>query len=115
CRQRSALAMKRARKEKDMVSRRLLLMTAGIAAVGIRFGLGPKGAVAAGEFPVEHTDAEWRNLLNADQYAVLRKEGTERPFTSPFLTEHREGNFACAVCYQNAFSSTTKFESGTGW
>src|SRR5690606_37143929 len=95
CRQRSARAMKRARKEKDMVSRRLLLMTAGIAAVGIRFGLGPKGAVAAGEFPVEHTDAEWRNLLNADQYAVLRKEGTERPFTSPFLTEHREGNFAC--------------------
>jgi peptide-methionine (R)-S-oxide reductase len=54
-------------------------------------------------------------MLSEDQYAVLREEGTERPFTSPLLNEHRKGNFACAGCDQDAFSSITKFESGTGW
>jgi peptide-methionine (R)-S-oxide reductase len=46
---------------------------------------------------------------------VLREEGTERPFTSPLLNEHRDGTFACAGCALPAFSSKTKFESGTGW
>ncbi len=64
---------------------------------------------------VKHTDAEWRQLLSADQYAVLRQAGTERPFTSPLLNEHRKGVFACAGCQLDAFSSETKFDSGTGW
>ena len=66
-------------------------------------------------FPVSHTDKEWQKILTADQYAILRDEGTERPFTSPLLNEHGKGNFACAGCDQDAFSSTTKFDSGTGW
>ena len=69
----------------------------------------------AKEFPVTHTDAEWRKLLNPDQYAVLRHDSTERPFTSPLLHEKRRGTFACAGCGLDNFSSATKFESGTGW
>jgi peptide-methionine (R)-S-oxide reductase len=64
---------------------------------------------------IEHTDAEWRKLLSPAQYAVLRREGTEPPFTSPLLHEERKGVFGCAGCDQDLFSSTTKFDSGTGW
>jgi peptide-methionine (R)-S-oxide reductase len=66
-------------------------------------------------FEVTHTDAEWKKLLTADQYAVLRHEATERPFSSPLLHEERRGTFACAGCGLDLFSSTTKFDSRTGW
>ena len=72
-------------------------------------------AEAAEKFEVEKTDAEWRKILTADQYAVLRQAGTERPGTSPLLNEHRKGVFTCAGCALPLFSSATKFESGTGW
>jgi len=70
---------------------------------------------AAETFQVTRNDAEWRKLLTPDQYAVLRESATEIPFTSPLLHEKRAGNFACAGCDLDLFSSTTKFESGTGW
>jgi peptide-methionine (R)-S-oxide reductase len=66
-------------------------------------------------YAVTHTDAEWRKLLTAAQYQVLRQDATELPFTSPLLNEHRAGTFACAGCNQPLFSSKTKFDSGTGW
>ena len=66
-------------------------------------------------YQVTHTDAEWRKLLTPAQYDVLRQEGTEVPFTSPLLNEHRSGTFACAGCDLPLFSSKTKFDSGTGW
>ncbi len=66
-------------------------------------------------FAVTFTDAEWRKRLTADQFAVLRKSGTERPFSSPLLHEERHGDFACAGCDEKLFSSSTKFDSGTGW
>ena len=66
-------------------------------------------------YAVTHTDAEWRKLLTSAQYQVLRQEGTELPFTSALLKEHRAGTFACAGCSQPLFSSKTKFDSGTGW
>jgi peptide-methionine (R)-S-oxide reductase len=74
-------------------------------------------AASAGSatFEVTHTDAEWKKLLTPDQYAVLRREATERPFTSPLLHEERRGTFACAGCDLDLFSSTTKFDSRTGW
>ena len=70
---------------------------------------------AAGNFQVSHTDAEWRQRLTPEQYDVLRNAGTETPFTSPLNDEHRAGVFGCAGCALDLFSSTTKFDSGTGW
>src|SRR5271170_8323259 len=61
------------------------------------------------------TNAEWKKLLTPAQYNVLREEGTERPFTSPLLDEHREGVFACVACDLPLFPSKFKFNSGTGW
>ena len=61
------------------------------------------------------TEAEWRQRLSPEQYQILRHAGTERAFTSPLLNEHRKGVFACAGCGQSLFSSSTKFDSGTGW
>ena len=67
------------------------------------------------QFPVTHTDAEWRNLLTPAQYDVLRQAGTEAPFSSPLDDEHRRGVFSCAGCALPLYSSDTKFDSGTGW
>ena len=95
-----------------MVTRRSFLVqgAAGVAATAVSI------AGARGEgFAVVHTDEEWRKLLTADQFAVLRQSATERPFTSPLLQEKRRGNFACAGCDLELFSSTTKYDSHTGW
>ncbi len=54
-------------------------------------------------------------MLSPAAYDVLRHEGTERPFSSPLLEEHRAGSFTCAGCDLDLFASDTKFESGTGW
>jgi peptide-methionine (R)-S-oxide reductase len=59
--------------------------------------------------------AEWKQQLPAAAYVVLFREGTEPPFTSPLLNEHRAGTFICVACNQPLFSSATKYESGTGW
>jgi len=61
------------------------------------------------------TDAEWKERLTPMQFDVLRKEGTERPGSSPFNDEKREGTFVCAGCELPLFKSDTKYESGTGW
>jgi peptide-methionine (R)-S-oxide reductase len=79
------------------------------------FGLPSARAADTEHFEVTHPDAEWRKLLTRDQYAVLRHESTERPYSSPLNTEHRDGIFSCAGCKLNLFSSKTKFDSGTGW
>jgi len=89
--------------------------TAAIAALSFGRLVQPRPARAAQTFEVTRTDEEWRKILGADAYQVLRHEGTERPFTSPLLHEHRAGTFACAGCDLPLFSSKTKFESGTGW
>lgn len=54
-------------------------------------------------------------MLGPQRYHILREAGTEPSFTSPLLNEHRKGVFNCAGCGQMLFSSSTKFESGTGW
>jgi peptide-methionine (R)-S-oxide reductase len=70
---------------------------------------------AAAHYEVEHTEAEWRKLLTPAQYNILREQGTEPPFSSPLLNEHRPGVFHCAGCDLPLYSSKTKFDSGTGW
>tara|TARA_R110002110_G_scaffold91264_2_gene237451 strand:+ start:72947 stop:73498 length:552 start_codon:yes stop_codon:yes gene_type:complete len=64
---------------------------------------------------VSRTEAEWRQLLTAQQFDVLREEGTERPGTSPLNAEKRDGIFVCAGCELPLFTSGMKYESGTGW
>lgn len=66
-------------------------------------------------FPVQKTDDEWRRQLSAEQYRILRGHSTERAFSSPLDREKRRGTFVCAGCGNEAFSSDTKFDSGTGW
>jgi peptide-methionine (R)-S-oxide reductase len=61
------------------------------------------------------TDAEWRQQLTPQQYAVLRQKGTERPFTGEYVHAKEGGVYLCAACGQPLFESNTKFESGTGW
>ena len=95
-----------------MVHRRLFLASLSAVALGWTIA---RSAKAAQAFEVVHSQAEWRKLLSADQYGVLREAGTERPFTSPLLEEHRKGVFACAGCGRDLFDSATKFDSGTGW
>jgi len=95
-----------------MLTRRTAL--SGLAAMASANLLASRAARAQ-EGYVVRTDADWRSTLTPDQYAVLRKEGTERPFTSPLLHEERKGIFACAGCGLDAFSSSAKFDSGTGW
>jgi peptide-methionine (R)-S-oxide reductase len=99
-----------------MIDRRILLAsTAGLLGFAALRWFGGAPARAAEKFEIEKTDEEWRAQLTPQQYQILRKEGTERPWTSPLLKEHRKGIFACAGCDLPLFSSATKFESGTGW
>jgi len=66
-------------------------------------------------FPVQKSDAEWKQQLDPLQYQVLRKHSTERAGTSPLNHEKRAGTFVCAGCGAPLFDSATKYESGTGW
>ena len=64
---------------------------------------------------IEKTDAEWKKVLTSEQYYVLRRKGTERPFTNDYHDLHDKGIFKCAACGKELFATETKFDSGTGW
>jgi peptide-methionine (R)-S-oxide reductase len=95
-----------------MHSRRNLLQLLLAGSAGVAFGATPS---LAATFEVTHTDAEWRKLLSPSEYNILRRQGTEVPFTSPLLNEHRKGTFLCRGCALPLFASSTKYDSGTGW
>jgi peptide-methionine (R)-S-oxide reductase len=97
--------------EIEMTTRRKMLLSASWSL----FWLAQQNARAGEKFDVAHSQDEWRRLLTPEQFEVLRQAGTERPFTSPLLNEHRRGIFACAGCGRDLFSSETKYDSGTGW
>ena len=80
-------------------------------------GLGQQAAPAVADVPkkLQLSDAEWKKRLEPAAYEVLRREGTERPGSSPLNREKRAGTYHCAGCDLPLFSSQAKFESGTGW
>lgn len=94
--------------------RRFLALVGAGAALPFASACTAKPA-AKGRFPIMKTEAEWKRALTAEQFYILREEGTERPFTSPLLKEHRKGTFTCAADGTALFASSTKFDSGTGW
>ncbi len=109
----------------------ILLVTSGLLAAGCaeNFGGGPAPAVPGGgrgdpgengnnatmSDKVTKTDEEWREILTAEQYKVLRRQGTERPFSSDYNDNRETGVYHCAGCGQPLFSSESKFDSGSGW
>ena len=103
-----------------MISKRHFLVSgasaAALAALGATFGRG-RAASAGPEkaFEVTKTEAEWREILTPEQYAVLREHGTEYAGSSPLNQEKRKGTYHCAGCDLPLYSSETKYESGTGW
>jgi len=64
---------------------------------------------------IEKTDEQWREQLTPEQYEVLRRKGTEPPFTGRYVHSKEDGIYRCAGCGADLFTSDTKFESGTGW
>jgi peptide-methionine (R)-S-oxide reductase len=93
------------------MTRRQLL--SALAALGLARSVVAKQTIRADA--VTLSDAEWRKRLTAAQYDVLRREGTERAFSSPLNGEKRRGVYRCAGCDLDLFTSEMKYDSGTGW
>lgn len=64
---------------------------------------------------IQKTDAEWKQMLNKEQFDVARKKGTERAFSGAYWDNHEQGMYRCICCDAELFKSDHKFESGTGW
>lgn len=64
---------------------------------------------------VEHDESEWRELLDDEQYYILRQKGTERPFTGEYCNNKEKGTYLCGACQNPLFSSEAKYDSGSGW
>jgi peptide-methionine (R)-S-oxide reductase len=95
------------------------LIALGLALAGTVAASGPAPATRKGPKNViekiNKTDEEWKKVLPADTYRVMREHGTERAGTSPLNNNKKKGVYVCAACGLELFSSDTKFESGTGW
>ena len=99
------------------MNRRTMIAAGGATLLGgyALLGRGRSSHAREGNFEIQLSEAEWRKRLSLEQYAVLRRENTERAGSSPLNKEKRKGIYACAGCGLPLYSSATKFESGTGW
>ncbi|WP_020402978.1 peptide-methionine (R)-S-oxide reductase MsrB [Gracilimonas tropica] len=68
-----------------------------------------------GEFPFKKTDSEWKEILTAKEFRILREKGTELPYINEYHDFKGEGIYVCGACGQKLFSSKHKYDSGTGW
>lgn len=67
------------------------------------------------KYPIHKSEEEWKELLGPDRYHILRKKGTERPFTGKYNLTFEKGTYVCGACKTSLFKSDSKFESGCGW
>lgn len=67
------------------------------------------------KYPIHKTEAEWLELLGEEKYQILRKKGTERPFTGTYNIHNEKGQYQCSACQALLFESEAKFDSGCGW
>ncbi len=95
-----------------MMKRAAFVASFAAAAASLAFA---RRSPASQHYEVTHTDAQWRALLGADRYEILRRGGTEPPFSSPLNKENRRGTYHCAGCALALFSSATKYDPGEGW
>lgn len=98
------------------MNRRNFLASTGAAAI-VAGGVAPHIVFARedGQFEITRSDAEWRAMLSDIEYKVMRREGTERPFSSPLDKNYAEGMYNCRGCDLPIYSSAHKYDSGTGW
>lgn len=90
-------------------------MTSALGGAAFLYLAGPRAVLAAGDFEVTRSDAEWRAMLSDLEYKVMRKEGTERAGSSPLDKNYADGLYHCRGCDQRLYSSEHKYDSGTGW
>ena len=103
-------------KRRDLVARLLSSLPAlPLSTVGLSRPGAVEAATQSSDPRWDLSDAAWKARLSPAAYAVLRQEATERPFSSSLEAEKRRGTFVCAGCRLALFSSSTKFDSGTGW
>jgi peptide-methionine (R)-S-oxide reductase len=99
-----------------MMTRRNLLTRLALGGLALRAAAAPAAAPGANRPDrLELTDEQWRRRLSPEQYLVLRREGTERPWSSALNAEKRKGVYRCVGCDLPLFTSEMKFDSGTGW
>ncbi len=82
---------------------------------GATLWAGTPSWASGGNFEVTRTTAEWKAMLTPLQYKVMRREGTERAFSSPLDKNYEKGNYHCRGCDLKVYSSNHKYDSGTGW
>ena len=103
----------------NLLTRRRILTTAlagSVSTAAFGWNIHRNAPFAAEEnFEITKTDEEWQKILTEAQFQVLRKEATERPFSSALNDEKRDGIFHCAGCELPVYDHATKFDSGTGW
>lgn len=96
------------------MQRRTFLGSLATLAVTPVFASAPQDGTPVIE-KLERSEEEWKQLLTSEQFAILRREATERPHTSPLNGEKRKGVYECVGCGLALFTSDMKYESGTGW
>jgi peptide-methionine (R)-S-oxide reductase len=100
---------------RDLLDRILGLVTPLAGLIPFLPAARAEAASAATDPAWKLSEAQWRQRLSPAAFEVLRREGTERPFSSPLNGEKRKGTFVCAGCALALFSSASKYDSGTGW
>lgn len=95
--------------------KKIIMILFAVVAISCNSNAQKNSAKNSREYKVSKTEAEWKEVLSPQQYAVLRKAATETPHSSKLNDIHEPGTFVCAACGNELYKTKHKFESGTGW